>query len=97
MKTAARHSRAHDLEKVRTELAKYEHPLLAFAAREKAGTVEVVIDFRDKALGLHTYIYELHPRDMAHPQFPWTFQLQLYDCVHDYIIEMFTLTPQMKS
>ena len=84
------------LEMVRKELARYEHPLLNFSAREKGDTVEVIIDFKNKDLGLHTYYYEIHPRDLEHPQFPWTFQRQLYDCVHDYIIEMFTLTPQMK-
>ena len=81
---------------VRKELERYEHPLLNFSAREKGDAVEVIIDFRNKELGLHTYYYEIHPRDLAHPQFPWTFQRQLYDCVHDYIIEMFILTPQMK-
>ena len=84
------------VEKVRKELERYEHPLFEFSAREKGEAVEVVIDFRNKELGLHTYYYEIHPRDLAHPQFPWTFQRQLYDCVHDYIIEMFTRTPQMK-
>ena len=81
---------------VRKELVRYEHPLLNFSAREKGDAVEVIIDFKNKDLGLHTYYYEIHPRDLEHPQFPWTFQRQLYDCVHDYIIEMFTLTPQMK-
>ena len=84
------------IDKVRAELARYEHPLLNFSAREKGDAVEVIIDFKNKDLGLHTYYYEIHPRDLAHAQFPWTFQRQLYDCVHDYIIEMFTLTPQMK-
>jgi hypothetical protein len=84
------------VEMVRKELSRYEHPLLNFSAREKGDAVEVIIDFKNKDLGLHTYYYEIHPRDLAHPQFPWTFQRQLYDCVHDYIIEMFTLTPQMK-
>jgi hypothetical protein len=84
------------VEMVRKELARYEHPLLNFSAREKGDAVEVIIDFKNKDLGLHTYYYEIHPRDLEHPQFPWTFQRQLYDCVHDYIIEMFTLTPQMK-
>lgn len=82
------------LEKVRTELVRYEHPLLDFSAREKGEAVEVVIDFKNKDLGLHTYYYEIHPRDLAHPQFPWSFQRQLYDCIHDYVIEMFTRTPQ---
>lgn len=84
------------VEQVRRELERYEHPLFHFSAREKGDAVEVVIDFRNKDLGLHTYYFEMHPRDLAHPQFPWTFQRQLYDCVHDYIIEMFTRTPQMK-
>ena len=84
------------IEKVRRELARYEHPLFEFSAREKGEAVEVVIDFRNKDLGVHTYYYEVHPRDLAHPQFPWTFQRQIYDCLHDYIVEMFTRTPQMK-
>ena len=82
--------------RLRKELERYEHPLFEFSAREKGEAVEVVIDFRNKELGLHTYYLELHPRDLAHPQFAWTFQRQLYDCVHDYIIEMFTRTPQMR-
>ena len=84
------------VEMVCKELERYEHPLFEFSAREKGEAVEVVIALRDNNLGLHTYYYEVHPRDLAHPQFAWTFQRQLYDCVHDYIIEMFTLTPQMK-
>jgi hypothetical protein len=35
----------------------------------------------------------LHARDLAHPQFPWTFQKFLYDCLHDYMIELFIRTP----
>jgi hypothetical protein len=84
------------LDKVLTEIARYEHPLFEFSAREKGEAVEIVIEMRNKDLGLHTYYYEIHPRDLAHSQFPWTFQRQLYACLHDYIIEMFTLTPQMK-
>ena len=84
------------LQKVCRELERYEHPLFDFQAHEKGESVELVIEFRNKALGLHTYYYQIHPRDLAHPQFPWTFQRQLYDCLHDYIVEMFTRTPQMK-
>ena len=62
--------------------------------RRKA--VEIIIDSRVKDLGLHTYYYEIHPRDLEHVQFPWTFQRQLYDCMHDYLMEMFTRTPQMR-
>ena len=84
------------LDKVRRELAKYEHVLFDFSAHEKGDGVEVVIDFRNKDLGVHTYYFQMHPRDLQHPQFEWTFQRQLYDCVHDYIIEMFTRTPQSR-
>ncbi len=82
------------LSRVREELARYEHPLFEFSAREFGEGVEVIIDYRDKAFGMHTYYYQMHPRDLDHPQFTWTFQRQLYDCVHDYIIEMFTKNPQ---
>jgi hypothetical protein len=43
---------------------------------------------------VHTYVYELHPRDLDHPQFEWQFQRQLYDALHDYLVEMFIRTPQ---
>jgi hypothetical protein len=82
------------IERVKGELAKYEHPLLNFDAREKGETVEVIIDFRNPSVPVHTYYFELHPRDLEHPQFEWTFQRQLFDCLHDYLMEMFTRTPQ---
>ena len=50
--------------------------------------MEVIITFKDPAVRVHTYYFELHPRDLDHPQFEWTFQRQLYDCLHDYLIEM---------
>ena len=37
------------------------------------------------------------PRDLDHPNFEWTFQRQLYDCLHDYLVEMFVRTPQDKT
>ena len=86
-----------NLEKVLRELEKYEHPLFHISAREKGEAVDVIIDLRNQELGLHTYYYEIHPRDLSHPQFPWTFQRQLYDCLHDYLIEMFVRTPQSKE
>ncbi len=82
------------LERVLQHLREYEHPLLAFDARERGETVEVIIQFKNPPVPVHTYIFELHPRDLEHPQFPWTFQRQLYDCMHDYFVEMFTHTPQ---
>ncbi len=85
------------LTRVREQLQLYEHPLMAFDAREKGEGVEVVIRFKDPAVKVHTYYFELHPRDLDHPNFAWSFQRQLYDCLHDYLVEMFVKTPQDKT
>jgi hypothetical protein len=81
-------------EKVRAELARYEHPLFAFDAHPSADGVEVAIRFKPSAPEVHTYTFLLRPREVEHKQFPWMFQKQLYDCLHDYVIEMFTSNPQ---
>jgi len=46
---------------------------------------------------MHTYIFQIHPRDLEGPQFAWQLQRQLYDALHDYFIEMFTSTPQLRG
>ena len=86
-----------DLERVLAETARYEHALLAFSAREHNGGIELVITLKDPPPGTHTYYAPLHPRDIANPQFPWTFQRYLYDCMHDYLVEMFVRTPQSRE
>ena len=85
------------LQRVLDQLAWYEHPLLRFDARSKGEAVEVIINFRQPPVPVHTYTFELHPRDLDHPQFEWVFQRQLYDCLHDYLVEMFVRTPQNKK
>ena len=82
------------LDRVLGQLRLYEHPLLNFGAREKGEGVEVIIEFKNPPIPVHTYYFDLHPRDLDHPQFEWTFQRQLYDCLHDYLVEMFIRTPQ---
>ena len=82
------------LERVLAQLSLYEHPLLNFGAREKGEGVEVIIEFKNPPIPVHTYYFDLHPRDLDHPQFEWAFQRQLYDCLHDYMVEMFIRTPQ---
>jgi len=82
------------LDRVLAQLQLYEHPLLDFSAQAKGEGVEVIIKFKNPDIPVHTYYFDLHPRDLDHPQFEWTFQRQLYDCLHDYLIEMFTRTPQ---
>jgi len=85
------------LERVLTQLRLYEHPLLDFSARVKGEGVEVIIQFKDDRVPVHTYYFDLHPRDLDDPQFEWAFQRQLYDALHDYFVEMFIRTPQDRA
>lgn len=85
------------VETVRRELARYEHPLFSFEARPAGENVEVAIRFKPDGVQVHNYLFTLRPREIEHSQFPWTFQKQLYDCLHDYVIEMFTCNPQRKD
>ena len=85
------------LEKVLAQTSRYQHALLDFSARDNNGTIELVITLKDNALGLHTYYAPVHERDIEHPQYPWTFQRYLYDCMHDYLVEMFVHTPQSRE
>jgi hypothetical protein len=85
---------SQSLQKVRAHLALYEHPLLAFSARETNGSIEILIDLKNSTVPVHTYVLPIHARDLDHPQFTWHLQRQLYDGLHDYFIEMFTRTPQ---
>ena len=82
------------LDRVLQQLRLYEHPLLSFSAHPKGEGVEVSIQFEHCTVPVHTYLYEMHPRDLDHPQFEWQFQRQLYDALHDYLVEMFIRTPQ---
>jgi len=85
------------LERVLAQLRLYEHPLLNFSAREKGDGVEVIIKFKNPDIPVHTYYFELHPRDLDDLQFEWSFQRQLYDCLYDYLVEMFIRTPQDRA
>jgi hypothetical protein len=85
------------LAKVRDHLRIYEHPLLAFSARESNGAIEVLIDLKTPIPGVDSYAFRIHPRDLDNPQFAWQLQRQLYDALHDYFVEMFTSTPQDRA
>ncbi len=87
----------NDVDKVRGELARYEHPLLSFSAEETPRGVELVISLKQEVPGVHIYRAPVHPRDIAGTQFPWDFQRYLYDCLHDYMIELFVGTPQTRE
>lgn len=82
--------------RVRELLSRFEHPLVNFAADEKGDGVLVTMNFKNITVPVHTYYMEIHPRDLEHPQFPWTFERMLYDGLHDYVIEMFTRAPHTR-
>jgi hypothetical protein len=86
-----------DIEKVEAEIARYDHALLRFSAHERDGAIELVIELKQPPPGIHVYHAPLHHRDIEHPQFAWTFQRYLYDCMHDYLVEMFLRTPQTRE
>ena len=85
------------LERVLVQLRLYEHPLLNFSARAKGDGVEVIIQFKDESIPVHTYYFDLQARDLDDPQFEWSFQRQLFDALHDYFVEMFIRTPQDRA
>ena len=85
------------LDRVLAQLRLYEHPLLSFDALSKGESVEVMIQLMHCTVPVHTYIFEMQPRDLDHPQFEWQFQRQLYDALHDYFVEMFIRTPQDRA
>jgi hypothetical protein len=101
--TSSSSPRAHSvstdelLEKVKKELVRYEHPLFDFDARAASGGIQVEIRFKPTGVEVHTYYFLLQPREIEHSQFPWSFQRQLYDCLHDYVIEMFVNNPQRQD
>jgi hypothetical protein len=78
------------IERVREELARYEHPFFRFEAQEKDEGVELLIHSRVPDVLSPTYRITLNERDLQSSQFPWTFQKLLYDCLTDYVVELFT-------
>jgi hypothetical protein len=101
--TSSSSPRAHSvstdelLQKVKKELVRYEHPLFDFDACAASGGIQVEIRFKPAEVEVHTYYFLLQPREIEHSQFPWSFQRQLYDCLHDYVIEMFVNNPQRQD
>ena len=81
------------LEIVTEELTKYEHPFFQFSATPAGSDVELHIHSRNPNVHSPEYRIVLSERDLRHSQFPWTFQRLLYNCLTDYIVELFTRTP----
>jgi hypothetical protein len=90
-------SASENLANVRAHLQLYEHPLLSFSAEEINDAIQISIDLKNSTVPVHTYRFQIHPRDLENPQFAWNLQRQLYDALHDYFIEMFTRTPQDRN
>ena len=82
--------------KVEKELARYDQPLFRFSTQHVGSGVLLAIDLRE-GFGVHHYEITLHEREIENRQFPWTFQKLLYDCLHDFVVEMFERNPQMKG
>ncbi len=85
------------VEQVRLELARYEHPLFCFDALPSDEGIVVEIRYSPREPALEPYRFLLRPRELEQAQFPWSFQKQLYDCLHDYVIELFTRNPQHRD
>jgi hypothetical protein len=85
------------VEKVERELARYEHPLFRFSTQPAGSDVLLVIELREGPGIEHHYEITLQEREIEDRQFPWSFQRLLYDCLHDFIVEMFERNPQMKG
>ena len=85
------------LDIIESELAKYEHPFFDFSARETESGVELCIRSKNRDVHSPEYRLPLAERDLQSTQFPWTFQRLLYDCLTDYIVELFTKSPMTGS
>lgn len=85
------------LEKVRAELARYEHPLFDWHAAASSRGVEVTVRLKGQGIHDEPYTFHLIAREINAPAFQWDFQRQLYNYLHDYLVEMFTRSPHIKE
>ena len=74
------------LEKVNGQLSRYAHPLFEWEARNLTSGVEVAVRLK---------VLRLKPREIEARGFEWDFQRQLFNCLHDYLVEMFTRSPHI--
>ena len=81
------------LQRVLDEIQKYEHPFFDFTAREKDDGVELCIRSKIPNVLSPEYRITFSGRELKSTQFPWTFQKLLYDCLTDYVVELFTKSP----
>lgn len=83
--------------KVQKELGRYEHPLFEWVARIKGDGIDVWVYLKFEGIHDDPYVFHLQPREIVDTAFEWDFQRQLYNYLHDYLIEMFTKSPQIQA
>ncbi|MFY9553272.1 MAG: hypothetical protein WAV20_25735 [Blastocatellia bacterium] len=88
-------SHRHYIEKVEKELNRYAHPLFEWSAQPISAGVEVIIKLKIHGLYDDPYRLTLRPREIEARGFEWDFQRQLFNCLHDYLVEMFTRSPHI--
>lgn len=88
---------AEYLAKVEKELSRYEHPLFEWQAQPLERGIEVIVRLKYQGIHDDPYRFTLTPRELEARAFEWDFQRQLYNYLHDYLVEMFTRSPQIKE
>jgi hypothetical protein len=85
------------LARVTRELDRYEHPLFQWTARPVDRGIEVTVSIKYQGIHDDPYRFYLTPRELEARAFEWDFQRQLYNYLHDYLVEMFTASPQIRD
>jgi hypothetical protein len=80
---------------VERELARYEHPLFEWEAQPVAQGIQVIVKLKFAGIHDDPYRFLITPRELNAQAFVWDFQRQLYNYLHDYLVEMFTKSPQI--
>jgi hypothetical protein len=86
---------AKHLDLVISQLSRYEHPLFDWEARSSPSGVDITIKLKMEGIYNDVYRLSLKPREIEARGFEWDFQRQLYNCLHDYLVEMFTRSPHI--
>jgi hypothetical protein len=84
------------LDKVNRELARYEHPLFHWEATIASPGVRVTVRVKHQC-DVAPYSFVLIPRELEARAFQWDFQRLIYNYLHDYLVEMFTRSPQISD
>ena len=85
------------LERVQSELARYEHPLFKWSATLIGRTVRVSITLKSAEAPMDPYVFDLSDRYIDARSFQWDFQRLLYNYLHDYLVDMFTRSPHIQD